>query len=48
MWTVKNGVLYDAGTMDRVWPDPAPAPTLIHEIARGDLEGGCAAERLDP
>ncbi len=44
-WTVKNGVLYDAGSMDRLWPAPAPAPTLIHEVARGDLEGGCAAER---
>ena len=44
-WTVKNGVLYDAASMDRVWPSPSPAPALIHDIAREDLEGGCAAER---
>ena len=44
-WTVKNGVLYDAASMDRVWPSPASLPPLLHEIARGDLEGGCAAER---
>ncbi len=44
-WTVKNGVLYDASNVDRLWPDPAPAPRTIHEVARADVEGGCAAER---
>ncbi len=39
---VKNGVLYDAATMDRVWPAPEPAPPLIWQVAKGDIEGGCA------
>jgi len=32
-WVVKNGVVYDAATMDRVYPDPAPREPLIWENA---------------
>ena len=39
---VKNGALYDAATLDRVWPAPEAAPPLLWQVARGDLEGGCA------
>ncbi len=34
-WVVKNGVLYDAATMDRLHPDPAPREPLIWEEAAG-------------
>jgi imidazolonepropionase-like amidohydrolase len=30
-WVIKNGAVYDAETMDRLWPDPAPRPTLLWE-----------------
>jgi len=33
LWVVKNGVLYDAATMDRAWPDPAPREPLLWERA---------------
>jgi imidazolonepropionase-like amidohydrolase len=26
-WVMKNGELYDARTLDRVWPSPRPFPT---------------------
>jgi imidazolonepropionase-like amidohydrolase len=35
-YVVKNGVLYDAATMDRMWPDPASRPPLLWERALSD------------
>ena len=34
-WVVKNGELFDAATMDRVWPEPQRRGRLIWEIAEG-------------
>ncbi len=30
-WVVKNGALYDAETLDRLWPQPAPRPVMMWE-----------------
>ncbi|HVS64569.1 MAG TPA: amidohydrolase family protein [Thermoanaerobaculia bacterium] len=27
-WVMKNGVLFEGETLDRIWPDPAPLPDL--------------------
>ena len=32
---IKNGELFDANTMDRLWPDPAPKPVTSFERAEG-------------
>lgn len=34
VWVMKDGVLYDARTMDRVSPQPRPRPPLVWEAAR--------------
>jgi len=35
---IKGGVLYDAATMDRLWPDPAPRQPFVWERALGVAE----------
>ena len=34
-WVIKNGELFDAATMDRVWPEPERRGRLVWEIAEG-------------
>ena len=34
-YVIKNGELFDANTMDRLWPNPAPRPVTSFEIAEG-------------
>ncbi len=34
-WVVKNGELFDAATMDRLWPEPQRRPRMVWEIAEG-------------
>jgi cytosine/adenosine deaminase-related metal-dependent hydrolase len=34
-YVIKNGELFDASTMDRLWPNPAPKPVTSFEIAEG-------------
>lgn len=36
-WVMKNGELFDAATMDRLWPDPRPRERLLWEVAAGKL-----------
>ncbi len=37
-WVMKDGILYDAETMDRLSPDPAPRPAMIWEAARQAMD----------
>ncbi len=34
-YVIKNGELFDASTMDRLWPDPTPKPVTSFEVAEG-------------
>ena len=43
-YVVRGGELYDAWTMDRLWPEPAPKPTLRWERARDALTGPVLSE----
>jgi hypothetical protein len=43
-WVVKNGVLYDAATMNRAWPEPAERARLTWETAR-DSEARAATTK---
>ena len=39
-FVIKNGEQFDANTMDRLWPDPAPKPVTSFEIAEGRATSG--------
>lgn len=37
VWVMKDGILYDALTMNRLHPDPETRPPMIWEVAQADL-----------
>lgn len=44
-YVMKDGILYDAETMDRISPDPAPRQALIWEVAHKQMDSAQPVQR---